>query len=666
MPKLNKLLRRVLLYRTFWTSVPVKTNTLHRDYMETFEPTGLGYQIFADKYAFPGEKSWKECAKRVASHAAGAESDEKRVWTERKFYDIIRSGDFCPGGRILFGSGRNNQNLLNCYVLDPEDTVESIGKTIADMYKISCGGGGIGFNFSNIRPKGNDIGNIKNSAPGSISVMRMINEIGNHVRAGKNRRTALMAILNVTHPDLLEFLDVKLDRKELTNFNVSVAITKRFIRAVENDEEWYFTFGGRHQKYYVYEVNRVSELGNDTVKVVALDEADATSRASIFFKKHWQDTFNSARKTEIRAKDLWGRLVENAIESGEPGIFNIDFANEYTNVSYFEYMPSTNPCGEEVLPNYGNCCLGHVNLANMVDFDGNINWKKLASTIRTGVRFLDNILTVNHFPITECKEAGTRSRRIGLGVTGLHYFLIKAGYRYGSDSCLEFTERLFATIRNEAYLASCSLAQEKGSFAAYDWDQLKNEKYFQTLPSRIRNEIRSKGLRNAVLLTVAPTGTISMVLGTSTGIEPIFAPVYKRRWRSGTDGVWNEAFVVDSLFKELYTRGRDIKHVVGAYDVTPEEHIKMQAVVQSYIDSAVSKTCNLPKEYRATDEVKKQLASYANEMKGFTFYRAGSRGNEPLEAVDWTTLNLEKMMTEGVFELQNGAVDNCVNGVCEL
>jgi len=631
-----------------------------------FEPQGLGATIYNDKYAFPGEKTWKETAKRIATCAAGAEIDDKKVLSEKKFYDAIRSGDFCPGGRILYGSGRPNQNLLNCYVLDPEDNVDSIGKTISDMYKISCGGGGVGFNFSNVRPKGNDIGNIPNSAPGSISVMRMINEIGNHVRAGKNRRTALMSILNVTHPDLLEFLNVKLDRNELTNFNISVAVTSRFLEAVENDEEWYFTWGGRHAKYYQYEVDRISENGNDVVEVVAEDEEDAIGRASMFSKGHYNDTFENARKKELRAKELWGRLIDNAIESGEPGIFNIDFANEYTNVSYFEHMPSTNPCGEEVLPAYGNCCLGHVNLANMVLENGDVDWKRLARTIRTGVRFLDNVLTVNHFPIPECKEAGDRSRRIGLGVTGLHYFLIKAGYRYGSEDCLEFLERLFATIRNEAYKASYSLAKEKGSFPAYEWTNLKNEKFFKTLPSRIRSEIKHHGLRNGVLLTVAPTGTISMVLGVSTGIEPVFAPVYRRRWRTSTDGVWNETYVVDALFKERYLGGKSVEHIVGAYDVTPEEHIKVQAVVQSFIDSAVSKTCNLPNDYRATEEIKSQLAEFTHELKGFTFYRAGSRGNEPLEVIDWKTLDLEKLINEGTYEERSDAVDTCKTGVCEL
>ena len=257
----------------------------------TLEEGSLSESIFMDKYAYPGETSWKEGAKRVARAASDPEPPETRESSEKKFYEAMNSGDFCPGGRILFGAGRGNQNLLNCYVLDPEDSVESIGKTISDMYKISCGGGGIGFNFSKVRPKGDDIQNIRNSAPGSISVMRMINEIGNHVRAGKNRRTALMSNLSITHPDFLEFLHVKLDRKELTNFNISVAVTQPFLEAVEKDEEWYFTFGGRQSKYFVYSLTRISELGDEDIEVVAKSEEDALGRAQLHHLKHYADTF---------------------------------------------------------------------------------------------------------------------------------------------------------------------------------------------------------------------------------------------------------------------------------------------------------------------------------------------------------------------------------------
>ena len=630
------------------------------------QPNSLSETIFKDKYAFPGEEEWKDCAKRVSKTVAMAEPLEERDIFEKRFFDAINSGDFCPGGRILFGAGRLNSNMLNCYVLDPDDNVQSIGKVVSDMYKISCAGGGIGFNFSKIRPKGADIQNIKYSAPGSISVMKMINEIGTHVRAGKNRRTALMAILNISHPDLIEFLTVKLDRKELTNFNISVAITDRFLEAVQKDEEWYFTFGGRHVRYYQYAVKRNSELGDDVVLVVAKSEEDAVEIAKLHYLKHYKDTFVSAGKVELKAKEIWAILLNNATECGEPGIFNIDFANSYTNVSYFEYMPSTNPCGEEVLPDYGNCCLGHINLANMVDDDGVVDFKRLARTIRIGVRFLDDVLTVNNFPIPECKEVGFRSRRIGLGVTGFHYFLIKAGYRYGSEECLEFTERLFQTIRYEAYKASMNLAKYKGSFAAYDWGKLKHEKFFKTLPPRLRTEIRLNGLRNAVILTVAPTGTISMVLGVSTGIEPIFSPIYRRRWRSGTEGVWKEAIVVDPLFKTMYLKGKSIEHIVGAYDVTPEEHIKMQATIQQFIDSAVSKTCNLPESFTMTPEIQETLTTYAADIKGFTFYKAGSRGNEPLSRIDPSTVDLDKLIVEGELVDAVDSVDTCKNGVCEL
>ena len=203
----------------------------------------MGQEIFMSRYAYPGETKYAERCKAMAKHVAAVESDEEIEKYEKKFYDALSTGDLVPGGRIIYGSGRSQQNLLNCYAIEPEDTVESIGKTIQDMYRISCGGGGIGFNFSKIRPKGDDIGNVKNSAPGSVSVMKMINEVGNHVKAGKNRRTALMAELNVDHPDLLDFLHIKLDLSELTNFNISVAITDKFIEACENNEEWEFKFG---------------------------------------------------------------------------------------------------------------------------------------------------------------------------------------------------------------------------------------------------------------------------------------------------------------------------------------------------------------------------------------------------------------------------------------
>jgi ribonucleoside-diphosphate reductase alpha chain len=222
---------------------------------------GIGQEIFESRYAYPGETKWADRAKVIARTVASAECDEEKEKIEKSFYDVIGSGDFIPGGRIIFGAGRNrgHHNLLNCYVIIPEDSVDSIGKTVQDMYRISCAGGGVGFNVSKIRPKGDHIGSVPNSAPGAVSVLKMINEVGEHVRAGKNRRTALMGILNITHPDLLEFLSVKLDQGELNNFNISVAITDRYLEAVELDEDWYFTFNNK--EYHTYALNRISKQG---------------------------------------------------------------------------------------------------------------------------------------------------------------------------------------------------------------------------------------------------------------------------------------------------------------------------------------------------------------------------------------------------------------------
>ena len=609
---------------------------------------GIGQEIFESRYAYPGETKWSDRAKVIAKTMASAERDDDKEKIERMFYDSIGSGDLIPGGRIIFGAGRNrgHHNLLNCYVIIPEDNVDSIGRTVQDMYRISCAGGGVGFNVSKLRPKGDHIGSVKNSAPGAVSVLKMINEVGEHVRAGKNRRTALMGILNITHPDLLEFLSVKLDQGELNNFNISVAITNRFLEAVELGEDWYFTYNNK--EYHSYDIARLNEEEdrNEIISVLGMDEEDALSRAENFQKVSWTDTFEMIGQRDIKARELWDMIWKNSVESGDPGIYNIDLANSYTNVSYFESLDSTNPCGEISLPSYGNCCLGNINLSNMVLDDGtDVDWKRLAKTVRTGIRFLDNVLTVNTFPTEECKLVGERSRRIGLGVTGLHYMLIKLGLEYGSESCLEFLERLFGTIRDEAYKMSIYLARDKQPFPEFDYKKYLEEDFAKTLPARIRMLIKRYGIRNAVMLTIPPCGTISMLHGVSSGIEPIFSAMYNRRYRHNS--IWKEQLVVDPLFQEYYDKGKSLKPFVGAYDVSPDNHIKVQATIQKYIDSCISKTINLPAE--STPESFSQAAlDYAPYLKGLTVYRAGSKGNEPLQAIPLTQDNIERYMGERV------------------
>jgi ribonucleoside-diphosphate reductase alpha chain len=629
---------------------------------------GIGQEIFESRYAYPGETKWSDRAKVIAKTMASAERDDDKEKVERMFYESIGSGDLIPGGRIIFGAGRNrgHHNLLNCYVIIPEDNVDSIGRTVQDMYRISCAGGGVGFNVSKIRPKGDHIGSVKNSAPGSVSVLKMINEVGEHVRAGKNRRTALMGILNITHPDLLEFLSVKLDQGELNNFNVSVAITNRFLEAVELGEDWYFTYNNK--EYHSYDVARMNSEDdrNEIISVLGMDEEDALARAENFQKEAWTDTFEMIGQRDIKARDLWDMIWKNSVESGDPGIYNIDLANSYTNVSYFESLDSTNPCGEISLPSYGNCCLGNINLSNMVLDDGSdLDWKRLAKTVRTGIRFLDNVLTVNTFPTEECKLVGERSRRVGLGVTGLHYMLIKLGLEYGDESCLEFLERLFATIRDEAYKMSIYLARDKQPFPEFDHKKYLNEDFAKTLPARIRMLIKRYGIRNAVMLTIPPCGTISMLHGVSSGIEPIFAAMYNRRYRH--NNIWKEQLVVDPLFQQYYDEKKSLKPFVGAYDVSPDNHIKVQATIQKYIDSCISKTINLPDT--ATPESFSQAAlDYAPYLKGLTVYRAGSKGNEPLQAIPLTQENIERYMNgdgeEAELGVESGEACSLAGGDC--
>ena len=623
--------------------------------------TELGQEIFESRYAYPGETKWGERAKVIAKTVASAETDDDKEKIEKLFYESIGAGDFIPGGRIIFGAGRNrgNHNLLNCYVIIPEDSVDSIGKTVQDMYKISCAGGGVGFNVSKIRPKGDHIGSVANSAPGAVSVLKMINEVGEHVRAGKNRRTALMGILNITHPDLLDFLHVKLDCEELNNFNISVAITDRFLEAVELDEDWFFTFNNK--EYHSYDVMRAT---NETIQVIALDEEDALARAENFYKMSWADTFEVLGRRDIKARELWDIIWKNSVESGDPGIYNIDLANRYTNVSYFEKLDSTNPCGEISLPSYGNCCLGNINLSNMVLDDGsNVDWKRLARTVRTGIRFLDNVLTINTFPTNTCKLVGERSRRVGLGVTGLHYMLIKLGIKYGSEKCLEFLERLFATIRDESYKMSIYLARDKQPFPEFNAKKYLNEEFARTLPARIRMLIKRHGIRNAVLLTIPPCGTISMLHGVSSGIEPIFSAMYNRRYRHAN--TWKDQLVVDPLFKEYYDEGKDVDSFIGAYDIPPEDHIKVQATIQKYVDSCISKTINLPKS-STPEEFSQAALDYAPYLKGLTVYRAGSKGNEPLEAIPLTEENIQKYMKKEEVEeaVQTGEMCSLAGGEC--
>jgi ribonucleoside-diphosphate reductase alpha chain len=421
--------------------------------------------------------------------------------------------------------------------------------------------------------------------------MQMINGVGDVLVSGGGRRLALMLDLNITHPDMPEFLDKKLDHDELKNANVSIVLDKRvgtktLIDKVQNDKNIDLTFGGSHYG-------------------------------------------------SVSAKWVWEKIVSNAWKSGEPGVLNGDLANKENNIFYYKPMISTNPCGEIWLEEYGSCDLGAIVLPRFVSGDGIFDWDALRDTIKIAVRFLDNVLSVNEYPLPEIRENNNAVRRLGLGIMGLHSLLIQLGYRYSSEAAKVFVDTLMGFIKEEAYKASIDLAIEKGSFPAYDEAMLQSGFIKRAIPNEIKNSIRRHGIRNCALLTIAPTGTTGMVSNVSTGIEPLFAPAYWRRfYRPTPDGsrLLDKELVVDPLWGQLEQEGKDVGVLEGAYDISPEGHFEMQTICQKHIDNATSKTINLAADY-PVDSLADLWLEYLPQVKGTTFYRAGSRGEEPLEAI---------------------------------
>ena len=599
--------------------------------MEQFVPDGLGRTIHQERYAFGGDESWEGTSRRVADHVAAAEENGNVKKYADRFYEQIVSGKFFPGGRIVYGAGRPKAQLLNCFVIPTSDSREGWAKSTSDVIIISSLMGGVGANLTPIRPRGSLIKGTGGRATGAVSLMRLIDGVGNEIVGGGGRRMALMLCLAVNHPDLPEFLEAKIEDGQLQNANVSVVVnidTEEFIDKVKNGGEIEFQFNNTEWP------NR-EEVDGELVETYS-----------------------------INASDLWEKIVQNAWLNGEPGVLNQDLANKMNNIWYKTPLVSTNPCGEIWLEPYGCCDLGALVLPRFVH-DGKLDWDELDETIRMGVRFLDNVLTVNHYPLEEIKHNCEDVRRIGLGVMGLHTMLMALGMKYNSEEAYEFVDKLFNTIKNTAYDASINLAIEKGPFPAYD-PRLLDSGFAKTLKRGIRNKIKEHGLRNCALLTIAPTGTTSIVAGVSSGIEPVLSPVHWRTYFKNTkDGkrVRERELVVDKsyfLYPDL---------IQGPTDIPVEDHFKMQAVVQKHIDNAVSKTINLPNDYDPADLARIWL-EYLPHMKGSTFYRWGSREFEPISPVpreEWEeVIASQNGNTVYDFDVDEILALDCPGGVCEL
>jgi ribonucleoside-diphosphate reductase alpha chain len=584
-----------------------------------FRPEGLGETIFRSRYTRTEEETWEEACKRVADHVAEAETNGDVNKFSQRFFEQLVSGKFSPGGRIWYGAGRPKAQLLNCFVIGTADSREGWAQTTSDVIIISSLMGGVGINVSPVRPRGSAIQGTGGYSTGAVSLMELINGVGDVIVGGGGRRMALMLCLDVNHPDLEEFLEVKLDLDKLNNANISIVIPKdfdtdEFVRLVREDGEIPLVFNG----------------------------------------------LPSGKS--IRAKDLWDRLVENAWKSGEPGVLNGYLANKTNNIWYHKPLISTNPCGEIWLEDYGCCDLGALVLPRFV-VNGKFDWDALDESIRLGVRFLDDVLTINHYPLPQIKENCETVRRIGLGVMGLHSMLLELGLNYDSPESFAFVDKLFNTIKNTAYDASINLAIEKGPFPAYN-EKFLDSGFVKTLKRGIKNKIKEHGIRNCALLTIAPTGTTSMVQNVSSGIEPLPPAVYWRNfYRPTKDGqrVLDKELVVE----ESYYRFPDT--IQSAIDVPVRSHFEMQKVVQKHIDNAVSKTINLAKDF-PKDQFGDVWLDYLPYLKGTTVYRYGSRENEPINPVpreQWDEIVKQQVSSQTLTEEEFMALD-CPDGVCDL
>jgi len=578
----------------------------------SFEPTGLGLEIFQKRYAIHPDETWREACTRAGNFVATAETGADISKYGAEFAQLLYDGLFAPGGRIMYGSGRPRGQLLNCFVIPTGDSREAWGRHASDTIVVSGTGGGIGTNFSSIRPRGTPIRGTGGIATGSVSLMRIQNGAGEEIKAGGGRRTALMSALEHDHPDVIEFLDAKLDLGQLNNANVSVIFDKDpedFFEAVKKDSTYPLVFGGRVVK-------------------------------------------------EVSAKEIWDKIVKNALRGGEPGILNGYLANRMNNVWYSDKLICTNPCGEIWLSAYDCCCLGALVLPRFVGSQG-IDFDALKAAIHTAVRFLDDVLSVNTYPLPEIKDQCSALRRIGLGVMGLHDMLLMLGMKYSTDTALETVDKVMGFIKNQAYEASINLAKEKGGFPRFNAELFLRSGFAKTLKPSLRSKIREFGIRNCAILTIAPTGTTSMVQGVTSGIEPMFAPAYRRRFRDGDE--LKEEIVVHPLFSQFLAAGRSVKHFQGAHELSLRAHCEMQRTAQRHLDNACSKTINLP-EGTSADELSELYMEFLPELKGLTVYPDGSRENQPL-----TPISLE----EAVAYVKAGAIEaasegRCRSGVCEI
>ena len=550
----------------------------------------------------------QELFKRVAQFIAQADKNYGKSDTDiqnaaKQFYDIMSSLCFLPNSPTLMNAGRANGQLSACFVLPVGDSMEEIFETNKHAAIIHKSGGGTGFSFSRLRPRNSIVASTSGIASGPVSFMTVYDASTEAVKQGGTRRGANMGILRVDHPDILEFISCKENTNKITNFNISVAITDSFMEALANNADFPL-IDPRTQEVYVKDDQEV-----------------------------W-----------LQAQDLFDTLVAHAWQTGEPGIIFIDRMNRLNPTSPSETIEATNPCGEQPLPPYDSCNLGSINLSQFVlnseseNYTDSIDWEKLGDVIRTAVHFLDNVIDQNCYPLLQIEKQTKKNRRIGLGIMGWADMLVQLHIPYNSKRALHLAEKIAEFIEIEARKHSSELAKTRGKFPNWENSKYKNQNI---------------SMRNATVTTIAPTGTISIIAGCSSGIEPYYSIAFERNVMDGNklmevnkffkESAIEQKFYSDELLQEIASKRSltDISEIpdslkkifLTSADIKAEEHIKMQALFQKYCDSSVSKTINFPESATTDDVARAFLLAYEEGCKGLTIYRDNSRPNQVLSPV---------------------------------
>lgn len=508
--------------------------------------------------------------------------------TEEEFYEMMVNLEFVPNSPTLMNAGAPLGQLAACFVIPVPDSIEEIFDSLKIMALIHQSGGGTGFSFSRLRPAGDIVKSTKGIASGPVSFIKVFDISTDVIKQGGRRRGANMGVLRVDHPDILEFITSKINESSLANFNISVGLTDKFMEAVEKGTEY--------------------------------------------------DLINPrSGKTErkLNAKEVFDLIVDMAWRTGDPGLLFLDEINRNNPTPHLGQIESTNPCGEVPLMPYESCILGSINLAKMIK-DGGIDWEKFRKVVRNSVHFLDNVIEVNKFPVPEIEKMTKMTRKIGLGVMGFAEMLLELGIPYDTEEALAKADEVMRFISEEGRKMSVELGERRGSFPSFHGSLWEKKGY--------------KTMRNATVTTIAPTGTISIIAGTTSGIEPLFAVAYVRNVLSGTQLIEvNETFEKLAIKRGFHSRElmlklsrlasikkveeipEDVRRVfVTAFDVTPEWHVRMQAMFQKYTDNAVSKTINLPHEATPEDVRRAYMLAYMLRCKGITIYRYGSKSKQVL------------------------------------